>query len=69
MSEPIVSLSEIIKYNPAPVSRPGGQYDRGTGVGLRRHPGTVEGVGDEECCHHEHNSRRYLNTNIKQSSK
>ena len=69
MSEPIVSLSEIIKYNPAPVSRPGGQYDRGTGVGLRRHPGTVEGVGDEERCHHEHNSCRNLKRNIQHSSK
>jgi hypothetical protein len=48
VSEPVVSLSEIVKYNPPAITSSRGQNDGGAGVGLRRDPGTVERVGNQE---------------------
>lgn len=52
MSEPVVSLSEVVKYDPSPVTRSSRQNNGGTGVGLGRDPGTVEGVRNQEEGHH-----------------
>lgn len=60
VSEPIVSLSEVVKDDPASVPSPRGQNNRGAGVRLWGDPGTVEGVGDQKGCHQEHNTSRYL---------
>lgn len=60
VSEPIVSLSEVVKDDPASVPGPRGQNNRGAGVSLRGDPGTVEGVGDQKGCDQEHNTSRYL---------
>ena len=60
MSQPVVSLPEVIKDNPAPIPTAGRQHNRGGAVGLRGDPRTVEGVGDEECRHDKHNSSSYL---------
>lgn len=60
MSEPIVSLSEVVKYDPATITCTGGENDGGTGVGLGGDPGTVEGVGNQEGGHQEHNTCGHL---------
>ena len=48
VSQPVVRLPEIIEDDAAAVPSACGQDDGGTGVGLRRDPGAVEGVHDEE---------------------
>ena len=53
-AKPPVRLSEIVENNPGAVVGAGGEHDTGRAVGLTRHPGAVEGVGDEEEGHHAH---------------
>lgn len=60
MSQPIVSFSEVVKDDPSSVPSPCGQNNGGTGISFGGDPGTVEGVGDQEGRHQEHNTSRNL---------
>ena len=61
MSQPVVGLPEVVKYDTTAITSAGRQNDGGAGVGLGGHPGTVEGVRDEESCHQEDHGGRNLN--------
>lgn len=53
MTEPVVSLSEVVKDDAAAVASAGWQDDGGRGVGFACHPGRVESVCDEEEGHNQ----------------
>lgn len=62
MSEPVISLSEIVEDDSAAVSSAGREHDGGGGVGLAGHPRGVEGVCDQEESHDQDHSTGNLQT-------
>ena len=60
VSEPVVRLAEVVKDDVVSVAATRREDDGRTGVRLRRHPGTVERVGDEERRQQEHHPCRHL---------
>lgn len=56
VSEPVVSLSEIVEDDAAAVTTASREHNGGRGVGLARHPGRVEGVRDQEESHDQDHS-------------
>ena len=60
LSEPIVSLPEIVEDDSGAVVLFGGEDDGGRRVRLGSDPGAVEGVGDQEHGHQSHHHRRHL---------
>lgn len=63
VSEPIISLSEVIKDDAAAVAPAGRQHDGWGGVCFTGHPGGVESVCDEEESHDQNHPARHLWTN------
>lgn len=53
VAQPIISLSEVIKDDPATIPTTSGQHYRRGGIGLTGHPGWMESVGDQEESHDE----------------
>lgn len=51
MAQPVISLSEVVKDDPAAIPATGRQHDGRRRIRLAGHPGRVEGVGDEEESH------------------
>ena len=60
LSQPVVSLSEIVEYDPSAVSSPSRQHDGRTGVGLWRHPRAVERIRHQEHRYQANDHSRHL---------
>lgn len=68
VSEPVISLSEVIEDDAAAVTTAGGQHDWGGGVRLTGHPGGVESVCDKEERHNQNHPTCHLRTNQSRAS-
>lgn len=68
VSEPVISLSEVIKDDATAVTTASGEHNGGGGVSLAGHPGGVESVCDEEERHDQNHPTRHLRTNQSRAS-